>query len=198
MTHEDSLYKKMRVVLNGWTNLPEPQWNILKSIFRPRIFRKHEHIIWPGSRTYHVVFIYEGLLRSYYLTEDGAESNKSFATENMFGGSTSAFILGLPVFGLQALEKSTLLIAEYGDFANLFDEHPVFDRLGRRLAENALTRKEIRERSFLLNDARERYCEFLEHYPNLIKRLPQYHIASYLGISEVSLSRLKNKIALSP
>lgn len=196
MVEKNAPYEQMRASLKDWVELPEPQWSNLKSIFHLRVARKQEHIIWPGSKAYQVLFVYHGLLRTYYLTEEGAESNKSFATENMFGGPTSAFILGLPIaFGVQALERSTLLIAKYADFAALFDQHPIFDRLGRKLAEQTLIRKEIRERSFLLKDAKERYREFLEHYPDLVQRLPQYHIASYLGISEVSLSRLKRSLA---
>lgn len=77
------------------------------------------------------------------------------------------------------------------DFVALFEQHPIFDRLGRKLAEWLLIRKELRARSLLQQQAKERYLDFEEQYPDLVKRVPQYHIASYLGITEVSLSRLK-------
>lgn len=195
MFDENTPYEHMREVLQGWIKLPDPQWLQLQSLFQLKTIRKNEHIIYPGTKNYPILFVYRGLLRTYYLSEDGSEKNKSFAVENTIGGPISAFVLELPVvYGVQALEPSTLLLAQYSDFAALFNQHPVFDRLGRKLSEQTMIRKELRERSFLLNDAKERYCDFIKHNPDLVQRLAQYHIASYLGISEVSLSRLKRTL----
>ena len=195
MFEDDSPYDQLRSVLQGWLELPQTQWLQLRSLFQLKTIRKHEHIIYPGTKNYPILFVYSGLLRTYYLSEDGIEKNKSFAVEDTIGGPISAFVLGLPVvYGVQALEPSTLLLAQYDDFAALFDQHPVFDRLGRKIAEQTMIRKELRERSFLLNDAKKRYLDFLKRNPDLVQRLAQYHIASYLGVSEVSLSRLKRAL----
>ena len=82
-------------------------------------------------------------------------------------------------------------MAYYHEFVALFDEHPIFDRLGRRLAEWFLVRKELRTLSLLQHQAKDRYLVFKEHFPQIVERVPQYHIASYLGMTEVTLSRLK-------
>ncbi|WP_414588554.1 Crp/Fnr family transcriptional regulator [Scytonema sp. PCC 10023] len=129
------------------------------------------------------------------MTDDGMESNKAFIAENTFAGSLAAYNLDLPiVYGVQALEPTMLLTASFSDFVALFDQHPIFDRLGRKLAEWLLIRKELRARSLLQQQATERYLDFVKQYPDLVKRVPQYHIASYLGITEVSLSRLKRTV----
>ena len=73
----------------------------------------------------------------------------------------------------------------------------MFERLGRKLIESLLVRKELRTRSLLQQSAKERYLSFLETYPHLVARIPQYQLASYLGITEVSLSRLKNSMPVS-
>lgn len=142
-----------------------------------------------------LMFVCSGLLRFYYLAEDGTESNKAFAAENDFAGPLAASYLDLPViYGIQTLEPTTMLVANYYDFVALFDEHPVFDRLGRRLAEWFLVRKELRTRSLLQHQAKDRYLTFKERFPQITERVPQYHIASYLGITEVTLSRLKRSL----
>jgi CRP-like cAMP-binding protein len=100
-----------------------------------------------------------------------------------------------PGCGVEALEPGTLLIADAAAFNALYDIHPVFDRLGRRMGEWWLGRKEQRARSFQLQDARDRYLGFIRDHGDLVQRIPQYHIASYLGITDVSLSRIRRDLA---
>ena len=80
------------------------------------------------------------------------------------------------------------------DFVNLYERDPVFERLGRKFAEWLLIRKELRARSLLQQQAKQRYIAFAQNYPEFVLRVPQYHIASYLGITEVSLSRIKRSL----
>jgi CRP-like cAMP-binding protein len=188
-------YRQLRAALEQWAPLLEPQWQALRSIFQPRTARAQEHVVLPGADTHELLFVASGLVRFYYLADDGLESNKAFIVENQFAGSLAAFTLDLPLlYGVQALEPSTLLLARYADWTALYDQHPAFDRLGRKLAEWLLIGKEIRTRSLLQQSAAERYQEFVRHYPHLVERVPQYHIASYLGVTEVSLSRLKRTL----
>lgn len=187
-----SLYQQMRTTLVNWVDLAEPQWNLLALNFQIKTAQKQEYILLPGAKVHELYFVCSGLLRFYYITDDGIESNKAFITENTFAGSLAAYNLDLPIlYGVQALEPTIFLAASFSDFVALFDQHPVFDRLGRKLAEWLLNRKELRARSLLQQQAKERYLDFVKEYPDLVKRVPQYHIASYLGITEVSLSRLK-------
>ncbi len=189
-------HQQLRAALTEWVDLDEPQWDRLASIFEVRTVENQEHLLLPGDRVYELLFVCRGLLRFYYLADDGAESNKAFIAEDMFAGPLAASRLDLPVlYGVQALEPTTLLAARYADFAALFESHPVFDRLGRKLAEWLLIRKEVRQRSLLQQNATERYLDFIAHHPRLAQRVPQYHIASYLGITDVSLSRLRRALA---
>ncbi len=185
-------YKQMRATLNSWVNLTDSQWEQFASIFQVRTVEKQEYILFPGAKVHELYFVCSGLLRFYYIGDNGTESNKAFISENTFAGSLAAYHLDLPiVYGIQALEATTFLAASFSDFVDLFEKHPIFERLGRKLAEWLLIRKELRARSLLQQQAKERYLEFIKHYPDLVQRVPQYHIASYLGITEVSLSRLK-------
>ncbi|MCL4262595.1 MAG: Crp/Fnr family transcriptional regulator [Anaerolineae bacterium] len=189
-------YGQLHTAVSQWVDLSATQWQQFAAIFRPRLSEKGQYVALPGDNTHQIIFVIAGLLRFYYVDEEGQETNKAFVGENEFAGPLASAVLGLPLyFGIQALEATRLLMAPYTAYAHLFDQDLVFERLGRKLTETLLVRKEVRTRSLLQQNATERYLGFLEMYPHLVNRIPQYHLASYLGISEVSLSRLKNSSA---
>ena len=194
---EISAYQQqMRTALTAWVEMPDSQWHDFRAIFRLKSVPDRDYVALPGTITHELLFVCAGLLRFYYAADDGSETNKAFIAENDFASPLAASALNLPIYyGIQALEPTTLLVASYKDFAALFEQHPLFDRLGRKMAERLLIRKELRTRSLLQQKAKDRYLNFVSQYPNLIKRVPQYHIASYLGITEVTLSRLKQELS---
>ncbi len=185
-------YSLMRTTLAQWVTFTDEQWAQFTAVFKQMKAKRGTHLVLPNEPHQRIYFVGKGLLRIYYATEDGKEYNKSFIAEGRFGGSLSSCILGRSLgYGIQTLEPCQLLVARYADFAALFDEDLVFERLGRRFAEWLLIKKELREQSFLKESAAERYASFRAMYPALEQRVPQYHIASYLGIAEASLSRLR-------
>lgn len=191
-------YQQLRSAVNQWVKLTDQQWEQFAAIFTEKTVNPQEFILLPGDYVHELLFVCSGLLRFYYLSEDGTESNKAFIAEDTFAGPLAASVLKMPViYGIEALEPTTLLVADYADFVGLFEEHPVFDRLGRKLAEWLLVRKELRTRNLLQYQAKDRYLAFKRQFPELAERVPQYHIASYLGITEVSLSRLKRSLRLA-
>ncbi len=199
MRNSSNEYSQMRDALKQWVEFDDGQWEKLTAIFQLRQLPRQHHILLPGDKVYDLIFVSEGLLRFYYPTEDGGESNKAFISADMFAGPLAASVLELPVmYGIETLEPTTLLAASYRDFSQLFDQDPLYDRLGRKLAEWLLVRKELRARSLLQQSAAERYLHFVEQHPDLLQRIPQYHIASFLGITEVSLSRLKKNLLKNP
>ncbi len=194
-TTKTNALTQLRDGFSQWAALPKPQWQQLATIFRVRHAAQREFVTQPGDDKHELIFVCQGLLRFYYLSADGKETNKAFIAENEFAGPLASAMLGLPLyFGIQALEGTTMLVAPFSDFTALYDQHPLFERLGRKLAEQLLVRKELRMRSMLEKSAHERYLEFLNTNPQLVHRIPQYHLASYLGITEVSLSRIKNSM----
>lgn len=186
-------FGQLYTAVSQWVALSEQQWQQFAAIFKLRQVEAREFIVLPGANQHEIIFVNEGLLRFYYIDEEGEEANKAFIGENEFAGPLASAALGLPLyFGIQALEPTQMLVAQYSDYVNLFEQDLVFERLGRKLTETLLVRKELRTRSLLQQNAKERYLNFLETYPNLADRIPQYQLASYLGIAEVSLSRIKN------
>ena len=196
MTRED--FTQLKTAVSQWVDLSESQWQQFAAIFKLRQVDAREFIVLPGANQHEIIFVNQGLLRFYYIDEEGEEANKAFIGENEFAGPLASAALGLPLyFGIQALEPTQMLVAQYKDYVNLFEQDLVFERLGRKLTETLLVRKELRTRSLLQQNAKERYLNFLETYPNLADRIPQYQLASYLGIAEVSLSRIKNAMPQS-
>lgn len=187
-----SARRQLRNAVGTWVDISDAEFDVLTGILKQRDIDKNAHVVLPGAGCHELLFVCSGLLRFYYVDSGGLESNKAFVTDDEFAAPLAAFHLDLPVsYGVQALEPTTLLAANYAYFIALFDIAPAFDRFGRKLAEYLLVRKERRTRSFLQQDAAERYQVFVHEHPHLVDRVPQYHVASYLGISEVSLSRLK-------
>ncbi len=188
-------YEQLHTAVSPWVTLSEAQWQQFAVIFRSRHVAKRQFIVLPGATQHEILFVNQGLLRFYYVGEDGQETNKAFIGEDEFAGPLASAALGLPLyFGIQALEATQMLVAQYEDYVNLFEQDLIFERLGRKLTETLLIRKELRTRSLLQQSGKERYLAFLDSYPHLAERIPQYQLASYLGLSEVSLSRLKNSL----
>lgn len=196
MTSQDQdRYAHMRRALAQWATLSDSAWQVFSKLFVVQHVEQGAHLVLPGAPLHHLYFVSQGLLRFYYIDADGREWNKSFVEEGSLAGAFSSYVLGLPApYAIEALEPTTVLAARWSEVASLYEADPVFDRLGRRFAEWLLVRKELRERAFLELDATERYQAFLSANPSLAARLPAYQIASYLGITEVALSRIKGKL----
>ena len=164
----------------------------LADLFRARTVGAREPVALPGGAGHDVLFVHAGLLRFYYPSDGGKEANKAFVAEGEFAGALGAAALGVPpLYGVEALERSVVLAAPCAALADLMDRDRALDRFGRRLAETILARKERRARALMQQSAAERYADFVRLRPDLVQRVPQYEIASYLGVTDVHLSRVR-------
>jgi CRP-like cAMP-binding protein len=192
----DKYIEQMKVALNRLSPLSSNDWSRLEAIFQVSEYSKQSHIVQPAEDDSRLFFICSGLIRYYYLDNKGCEWNKAFLKEDTLSASFSKDFLGdLSPYGIQALESTVLLTASYLEFESLYEASPMIERLGRKFIEQILISKMQRERSFLQNDTKKRYLDFLSHSPDLAQRLSQYHLASYLGVSEVSLSRIRSQLS---
>jgi CRP-like cAMP-binding protein len=160
-----------------------------------RRFEKNEYLVRAGEISDSFYFIVKGLVRFFYSTEEGKEFNKNFIMENGFAGSFHSLVLGGACgYFIQALEKTNTIALPNRLLRELYERHPCWERLGRRNAENLALLKEAREKEFLLDSLETRYRRFLVEFPGLEDRISQYHIASFLGVTDVALSRIRRKI----
>ena len=196
---EDAYYLQMRKALSQWADIPDREWELLKGAFRVKKLAKSDFALKPGNKPAHVFFVCSGLLRYFYGGRAEKQYNKAFLAENTFTNPIVGCSLSADAgCGIQALEPSIVLVADAAAFNSLYDMHPIFDRMGRILGEWWLEQKEARARAFLKQDASDRYLGFIDVHGNLAQRIPQYHIASYLGITEVSLSRIRKGLSRTP
>jgi len=176
-------------------SIPQSEWESFVQHLSERTFEKNDFLVSAGEVANNFYFITSGLVRFFYCTEDGKEFNKHFAMENGYAGSFHSLVLGEPCgYFIQALERTETIVLPHQVMNEFYDRHPCWERIGRRNAENLAIFKEMREKEFLLDSLETRYRRFLKDYPGLVDRIPQYHIASYLGVTDVALSRIRKKL----
>jgi len=179
-------------MMNFPADIPREELRRLLQRKRTITLAKGEYFLMAGDVPEYIGFVRSGLLRLFHIDMDGAEVNKHFCVENTLAISYSAFLLREESkFFIQALEDTRLLAIDHQTYLYLLDSHICWQIVARKLAEMLFILKEKREWELLLNNAQERYIQFLRDYPDLERRLSQYHIASYVGITPESLSRIR-------
>lgn len=187
--------KSFLASLQALADVPESELAKLFVLFRPTTLRRGEHLLRAGDTPRSLAFVESGLLRLYYLNADGREFTKSFCAEGEVVAAYSALLLGQPSrLFIEALEDSRLLVADYRAYRELAAGHPCWAAVNQRRAEALFIKKEQREAALLLDDAETRYQQFLADHPGLEARVRQHHIASYLGITPVALSRIRARL----
>ncbi len=169
--------------------LTEQERELIQSSFRKESFKKKELIFSSGESNTRHYFVVKGLLRMYVIDTSGKEFNILFASENQWIGDLST-----PTqtsFFLDAVEKSSVYSISDENMKVLTNDFSAFVKYIKR-SYIFLQKRLV---SILTNTAEENYDELCEHYPGLIKRLPQYQISSYLGVTPVFLSKILSKKA---
>ncbi len=180
--------------LAQYSRIPAEEFQKLIRFATIRHLTKREHYLRAGDKPNNFGFVVSGILRLYYATEDGKEFNKSFCGEGDFVGAYSALLENRESrLTIQALTDTTLLLISYNGYVKLLEHHTCWQTLSRKLAEKLFIKKEQKESQFLIDSAEQRYHTFLKEFPGLEKRIRQHHIASYLGITPVALSRIRAK-----
>jgi len=185
---------QLRGLFDAVTPIPTAEWDYARQFIVLRSYDKGEHLLCAGQMAYHSFVILQGIVRAYYVTDSGKELNRGFAAEGEFAGSVSSIIGKLPSrFSIQALERTATALLPRAAIEEAYGRHRCWDRFGRIIAESGLICLEGRD-SELLDSAEDRYLRLLTSYPELTRRVAQYHIASYLGITDVALSRLRRRL----
>ncbi len=195
-THGEAL-ETLRYLLQHLEPIPDEEWDWLAGTLEVRNFLPGDKLFQPGETDASLHYLCIGLVRYFYLADDGRERNHTFARETNLVSCLSSFVgAGSCNFTIEALEPTETL-AVPSDAVRAFNHrHEYWNRLKLRLMEHVALRKAAREAEFLLASAEERYRRFMETFGNVAHRIPQYHIASYLGITPVALSRIRKRINL--
>ncbi|MFD0837267.1 Crp/Fnr family transcriptional regulator [Mariniflexile aquimaris] len=174
--------------------IQENTWNEVKKLFTEHSLKKGEYFLQEGEVAKNFGFLKQGVVRAFYRNNEGVEYNKHFFTKNNMIGGYSSLVTQLPnTINQQALTDCDLLIGNYRKLTDLLDKHQDLERLLRKIAEYYFVDKEKREVEIVLLEANKRYAIFQREHPQLEQLIPQYHIASYLGITPTQLSRIRAK-----
>ena len=168
--------------------------NAVKDTFKEIVLAKNDFLVSHGKRCRHLYFLQQGALRGYYSLE-GKEITHWFGFENDFVTSFHSFITGQPaVENIQLLQGSILWGISRENLDSLLDRFPEIERLVRIVYENYYIRLEERFINSQFKSAAERYQNLLQQAPHIVERVPLGYIASYLGISQETLSRIRRRI----
>lgn len=158
-------------------------------------FQEGEYLHRAGEPANRVFFLITGLCRYFYITQQGKEFNKSFVKEHQFCGAIHYTKQPEQCrYNIQALEDTVCIAIPSKTLYELYESFHYWCIVGRISMEMLAIKKERREAEFLLDSAEERYRRFLEENPGVSSRINQLHIASYLGITNVALSRIRKKM----
>lgn len=185
---------EFKLYLEQFISLCERDWMAFSRLFSEAVLKKGDYFAVEGRTEHQAGFLKNGVLRAFFRNRDGLEYNKTFFTKDEFFGPYASLVTRQPnQINIQALTDCQILVADYPSVCALFEEHRQIESLARLIAERFFVLKEQREVELVLLQADERYRIFREEHPNLENLIPQYHIASYLGITPTQLSRIRTK-----
>lgn len=179
--------------LTAYQPLSTKAENALQECFTKIALTKNEYLLTEGKVCRHLYFLEKGALRGFYNL-DGKEITHWFGFENDFVTSFHSFITGAPaVENIQLLEGCTLWAIAKETLTDLLNRHHDIERLVRIIYEKYYIRLEERYVNAQFKPAKERYVSLLLETPYMLERVPLGHIASYLGISQETLSRIRSQ-----
>ena len=191
------MFELLHQKINAIISTTEEEFDYCKTLFLPKKLRKRQYLLQEGDVCKYQAFVEKGMLRSYIIDEKGTEHILQFASEGWWIADLSSYLTGdSSLFNLEALEDSELLLLSKPSWDKLMEAIPGFEHYFRIIIQNHLITTQKRLMQSHTETAEEKYLKFTQTYTDCIQRVPQRMIASYLGISRETLSRLRNKLVL--
>lgn len=175
-------------------DLDDSEKGVFFSLLQQKQFTRKSVLLSPGEICKNQYFVVKGVLRIFYLDNEGVEHNAKFAPENWWAFDIESFFESKPAYyGIDCLEDTTVLALTQEDHSTLLKKVPAFERFYRLMMTQSFVALQSRMTQSLSLTAEERYSLFQKKYPGLESRISQKHIASYLGITPVFLSMLRKQ-----
>ena len=189
------MFSSLRTNIERFISLQEAEWQMLLPFLEIKTLKKHELLAEEGKVANEVGFVLEGMMRHYY-TKDGEEKTTYFYFENHFVTSYISCITGQPsLLTIEALSDCQLIVFPYQKLKDLFDKSNTWQKFGRLIVEYIAIGLEERMVGLLMLSPEERYLQLVQgNKKKIIERVPQHYIANYLGITPVSMSRIRNRV----
>jgi CRP-like cAMP-binding protein len=189
------MHKALKLYFEERTRVTEDKLAVLSSYFSEALVRRNEFLLREGEVCKFNYFVASGCLRLYSVSKDGTENTRYIAFEGKFATSFTSLITGQPsIEYIQSLEKSTVLSISKVDFFYLVENEPAVNKIYRHILESAYITTQKRIYDFQGADSMHRLRWLLEQQPTIFNRLSNKVIASYLGVTPYTLSRLKTNL----
>ena len=186
------IYNSLLENISRYVDLTEDEIEKITSIIRPARIKKRHFIIQPGFVCKYRTYIVKGAFRVFYLDKEGKEHTVSIGIEDWFVTDFYSYISQTPATNYaEALEDAIILQMKYEDIEVLCKEIHALSEYFRLTTEKAFASSRKRAISNISKTAEERYLEYLNKYPTIVNRVPQYVLASYLGMSAEFLSKIR-------
>ena len=183
--------------INRIISLTDEEASILKSKISFRKYLKGQYLLQQGDVCTFSGFIVSGCTKTFFIDDEGQEHVVMFSIEDWWASDIGSFISPKPAdFNVQCLENTELIQLSHENQKSLLEEIPKLERFFRIIIEKAFVASQKRVVRNLSMTAKERYVFFRSQYPLIEQRIPQYLIASYLGITKEFLSKLKKELIL--
>ncbi len=177
------------------TELSDNDVEIINSVIRVDSFKKGEFISKQGKVSKYSSYVISGCIKTYHTDKGGNDHVVAFAIEDWWAGDLASFITHTPAdYSVQCLENSEVIQMSAKTFDELYERIPHFERFFRELIQSAYVQAQKRIVNNFSLTAKERYLLFREKYPQFEQRVPQYLVASYLGITKEFLSKIRREI----
>jgi CRP-like cAMP-binding protein len=189
------MFDLLRAHITKRIDLTDKEFERAKAFFIPKKIRNGQFLLHSGEVCKYATYVEKGCLRQYFIDADGIEHVVQFAIEDWWISDMYSLLSGkAATYNIDALENSEVLLLERSQEERLREEMPKFERFFRLLLEGGMVARERRIAASLSLSAEEQYLCLLDMYPSIVQRVAQHQIASYLGITPQSLSRIRKDL----
>ena len=190
-------FKPLLDYINRVVTLTEEEERILTSLISTRKLLKGQYFLQQGDICKYSGFVISGCTKTFYMDEEGQEHVVMFSIEDWWTSDMGSYITQKPAdFNVQCLEHTELIQFSYENQQQMMQEIPKLERFFRIIVQRALVASQKRIVRSMSMSAKDRYLFFRNEYPKIEQRIPQYLIASYLGITKEFLSKIKSQLIL--
>lgn len=188
----DKQIENIRQLILNYIELSDEEWKHCSTMFKVDRIHKKEILLDQGAVCKNIYFVLDGLLRIYFVDQNGVEKTFHFSTEQTFATDYESFLKSIPSsFYIQAMEDTTVIIITKDILQDVYKTIGQGQKLGRLIAEDYFFMINDKIKALYTQSPLERYNTMNAKFPKILQRVSQHHIASYLNISSVHLSRLK-------
>lgn len=193
------MFDKILKYVSRYISLTEEETAFFVSLLKTRLLRKRQYLLQVGDVSRNEYFINSGCLRAYTVDDKGMEHVVQFAIEDWWVNDMYSFLTQTPAtLFIEAMEDTEIVTLDRHAYDELMEKVPKFERMFRIILQNAFIAQQRRIVENMSLPAHERYLLFQQRYPQFEQRLPQHQVASYLGITPESLSRIRRQLSEKP